>query len=362
MNILESYTTTSPFEKTEECAKFVVDDVTTPFVLHGVTTANQKYTFSFWVMSDTEGVISTCDCEQETSVTWAKFKNTFTATATDLAIAFDMVGTYYIYHPQLELGSVATDWTPSPEDMDQAIADSESAVRQTITEQTTSIISTCEQLILAASEKYVGVDEYRERNAELDLQADEVALKFTGVDEQIASVNDELKSTKTEIYKHFSFSDNGLVISAGENQMSIRIDNDVIVFEKNGIQFGWWDGIDFHTGNIAIEVTERAQFGNFAFVPRSDGSLSFLKVEHNSGFYVSVSGGTMAIYGAYPSLDGTTLDLNDVTSTLVGTVLVIGKENSSTDKTDIITTSDKTMTILELEHDPIQTDNVLTIF
>ena len=50
------------------------------------------------------------------------------------------------------------------------------------------------------------------------------------------------------------------------------------MFKKNGVQFGLWDGENFYTGNIIIGVNERAQFGNFAFVPRSDGSLSFLKV------------------------------------------------------------------------------------
>ena len=61
--------------------------------------------------------------------------------------------------------------------------------------------------------------------------------------------------------------------------MQLRLDNDVVRFFKNGKEFGWWDGVDFHTGNIYVDVYERAQFGNFAFVPRSDGSLSFLKVD-----------------------------------------------------------------------------------
>jgi hypothetical protein len=52
----------------------------------------------------------------------------------------------------------------------------------------------------------------------------------------------------------------------------------MISFKKNGQQFGWWDGTDFHTGNIIVDVDERAQFGDFAFIPRSDGSMSFLKV------------------------------------------------------------------------------------
>ena len=63
-----------------------------------------------------------------------------------------------------------------------------------------------------------------------------------------------------------------------EGTMLLTLENDLIVFKKNGTTFGWWDGVDFHTGNIVVEVNERAQFGRFAFVPRSNGSLSFLKV------------------------------------------------------------------------------------
>ena len=61
--------------------------------------------------------------------------------------------------------------------------------------------------------------------------------------------------------------------------MNLVLDNDLIRFTKNGQQFGWWDGVDFHTGNIVVTVNERAQLGSFAFVPRSNGSLSFLKVD-----------------------------------------------------------------------------------
>ena len=59
--------------------------------------------------------------------------------------------------------------------------------------------------------------------------------------------------------------------------MELSLDNDMVIFKKNGQQFGWWDGVDFHTGNIVIGVTERAQFGSFAFIPRENG-LSFLEV------------------------------------------------------------------------------------
>lgn len=116
-NILESCLTDSPIGKNEECAKFVIDDPTVPFVMQRILTPGQEYTFSFWLMSDADG--SVMDFPSTTS--WQKYTLTFEATQHDLMLNFGVVGTYYIYHPQLEIGAKATDWTPAPEDTDDAL-------------------------------------------------------------------------------------------------------------------------------------------------------------------------------------------------------------------------------------------------
>ncbi len=151
-----------------------------------------------------------------------------------------------------------------------------------------------------------------------------LSIAAESITAQIESATEAFRIAVDNLNKHFSFDANGLTIGAGENSMSLRIDNDLIIFEKNGVQFGWWDGVNFHTGNIMIEVNDRAQFGNFAFVPRSDGSLSFLKVEHKTGFYTINNNGTMVVYGAYPTLDDTTLVISDdMTGELDGTTLIL---------------------------------------
>ena len=82
-----------------------------------------------------------------------------------------------------------------------------------------------------------------------------------------------------ELYKYITFSgENAITIGSSDSAVKLILDNDKILFTKNDIAFGFWDGNDFHTGNIIVDVNERAQFGNFAYVPRSDGSLMFLKV------------------------------------------------------------------------------------
>ena len=148
--------------------------------------------------------------------------------------------------------------------------------------QITAAIQTSESIILAALEEFVKLQNYEEFkqniSTQLEILAGEMNLMFSQVTEQVTNVDGDLQKTIETLTKHFEFGLDGMTIKAGENAMTLSLDNDMILFKKNGQPFGWWDGVDFHTGNIIIEVNERAQFGDFAFVPRSNGSLSFLKV------------------------------------------------------------------------------------
>ena len=153
---------------------------------------------------------------------------------------------------------------------------------QSVELQITEALQSSESIVFSALNQYVETSNFEEFQSiirsQFELLAGEIVLKFEEATSQTVKVDGDLQQTTETLAKFFEFNTDGLTIKAGENTMTLSLDNDVIVFTKNGRQFGWWDGVDFHTGNIVIEVTERAQFGNFAFVPRSNGSLSFLKV------------------------------------------------------------------------------------
>ncbi len=91
-----------------------------------------------------------------------------------------------------------------------------------------------------------------------------------------------------EIRKYISFTKDGIKISSDSTyqpdnpdakHLTLTLDNDAIKFENNGVVIGRWDGSNFYTGDMVVELNQRAQFGNFALVPRSDKSLMFLKVQ-----------------------------------------------------------------------------------
>lgn len=155
------------------------------------------------------------------------------------------------------------------------------AKNMTIT-QSTSIINSCTNILMKALESYVetgNFEEYKETVAtQLEIMAGEIVMNFTTTTEQITDIDGDMQAKFTEMYKYIRFKDGSLILGSSENNITLTVENDLIVFRNNNVPLGWWDGVDFHTGNIVVEVQERAQFGDFAFVPRSDGSLMFLKV------------------------------------------------------------------------------------
>lgn len=226
---------------------------------------------------------------------WQRYSVTFTPIGPDenfVESYLAFYGTYdsgvipHVRKLKLEKGNKATDWSPSPDDTDATVDD----LRKTISEQSANIMADNKKIILDALESYVETSDYDEFTyevrSELNIMSNNISMNFTSTKEQIDDVDGDLQKVSEELQKHFEFTANGLTIKAGENNMKLRIDNNIIAFYKGEIdeaepeknRFGWWDGNYFHTGNIMVKLNERAQFGNFAFIPRSNGSLDFLKV------------------------------------------------------------------------------------
>ena len=165
--------------------------------------------------------------------------------------------------------------------VDETISDTQTAMSQ----QNAETIALCNQAIKDALDTYVKDGDYakfveavQEQMANMEAT---ITKNFKTNSEQTKEVGSDLDNRFQELRKYIRFGDNGIEIGAGENALKLVLDNNVIYFEQNGVQKSWWDGNDFHIGNIKVDVSERAQFGNFAFIPRSDGSLMFLKVTNS---------------------------------------------------------------------------------
>lgn len=142
------------------------------------------------------------------------------------------------------------------------------------------IQQTSESILLEVSQNYTTNDQLVEAVATRMTQLeDQFLFEFETLKATVDENDAEARAKLTEIYNYISFDNGDIKLGGSDSPITLTLEKDLIVFKKNGVQFGWWDGVDFHTGNIVVEVNERAQFGDFAFVPRSNGSLSFLKVK-----------------------------------------------------------------------------------
>lgn len=166
----------------------------------------------------------------------------------------------------------------------EAANDVSNELHQTIVDQNTEITTNYQNAILEALLEYTktgDLEEFKTNVAtELENMSDEIKTNLTTTTEHINSVDADLQE-KYATFKNWidiNMETGVMTLGSSENAITLTIENDMIAFRKSGELFGWWDGYDFHTGNIMVKVNERAQFGNFAFVPRSDGSLMFLHV------------------------------------------------------------------------------------
>ena len=157
---------------------------------------------------------------------------------------------------------------------------------QKLTQQTAAITSliqqTAESIALSVQESFVTKTDDAQFKTELETRlqvlSDQILFNFTTTSEQIIEIDGETSTKFAEIYKYIQMKDGTLTLGSSENNITLSIENDLIVFRRNGLEFGSWDGENFYTGNIIVRVNEKAQFGNFAFIPRSDGSLMFVRV------------------------------------------------------------------------------------
>lgn len=236
MNTLEAYSIESPSGKVEECAGFVIDDIASAFILSNIASVGQEYTFSFWIKSDVETTVIVANNTFNVTNTWVKHILTFVASRKDILIRFKANGTYFIYHPQLEIGNKATDWTPAPEDVDDKI---DASVNDTNT-QLTIIKSMVSDLSIEADAITANVSDMKtsidsvtgqlqstqEELASLKLSSDNMDLYFQNI------VNDGASKVVTET--GFVFDREGMTIDSTDSSTKTQVTPDgMTVYKKD---------------------------------------------------------------------------------------------------------------------------------
>lgn len=91
----------------------------------------------------------------------------------------------------------------------------------------------------------------------------------------INSNDDETNEKLVEISKYIRFVDGNIVLGESGNELTLTIENDKITFSQNEKVVAYFSNNQLYVTNA--EILERLKLGNFAFIPRTNGNLSFKK-------------------------------------------------------------------------------------
>jgi predicted nucleic acid-binding Zn-ribbon protein len=141
---------------------------------------------------------------------------------------------------------------------------------------TTSLIKQAsDSILMSVASNYVDNDSFQ---TELSIVNNSINMKFTETTDRIASVDNTSQNKFAQIYQYINFTGGSIKLGASDSATTLTIDNDAMKFDVNGVTLGEWTPQGLYTGNAIIRLDERLQIGNFAYVPRSDGSVMLLKV------------------------------------------------------------------------------------
>ncbi len=301
MSIVSSCTITNPYGKTDECAQFTIDDLTTAFTFNDIMIVDKDYTFSFWVKSEAEGNVIVGGSSFATSTEWAQYSTTFKAVSTDLYMPFGAVGTYYIYHPQLESGTLATDWTPAPEDVDEDITGASEAASnaQQTADDNAERVSTVEASLQILADSVITrvTDENGDTTVleqagtgwvfsldDLEKSVSEALTTIAALSEDQASVLLAIDALKGSVGEHGELTDY-ITISTYNNQpcielgevggdFKLRITNTEMYFIAGSAILTTITNQKMIAEKI--EVIQELQQGSFVWMLHGDGNLGLL--------------------------------------------------------------------------------------
>lgn len=166
----------------------------------------------------------------------------------------------------------------------QQLADSKtqlSTAIQDVTEQTTSAITqTSTEILTQISEDYFLKDEaeslIQSVNTKFSQTNEEFEFRFNEFYRDIQDVQNGTDAKFQNLSKYIRFVDGNIILGEEGNQLTLRIENDKISFLENGYEIAYWQNRKFYA--VDGEFINSLKLGNFSFIPRANGNLSFKKV------------------------------------------------------------------------------------
>ena len=113
-------------------------------------------------------------------------------------------------------------------------------------------------------------------STEIEQTKNSVEIQFTQFSADIAAVAAGADAEFEEIKKYIRFVDGQILLGEVGNELELQISNDRISFLQDGAEVAYFSNRKLYVTDT--QILHSLQLGNFAFMPRANGNISFKKV------------------------------------------------------------------------------------
>ena len=144
----------------------------------------------------------------------------------------------------------------------------------------TEIANTEESIISTVAEQYYLKSEAEQLATEMSTQiiqtAEDLSIQFDKFNADLKDLAVNTDSELEQIRKYIRFVDGKILLGESGNQLELEISNDRISFMQNKAEVAYFSNNKLYV--VDGEFTNSLRLGNFTYLPRTNGNLSFKKI------------------------------------------------------------------------------------
>lgn len=159
-------------------------------------------------------------------------------------------------------------------------AETAKAVRELEQRNSAAIEQSSEAIMLTVTEGYYTKDEtdslVSQVSTEIEQTAEGINIRFSSLSQDIDDVAAGADAKFERLQSYIQMAGGSITLGEIGNEVTLKIENDRIGIYSNGVNITYWTAQDFVSPKtLLIPVGGRLLLGNFAFIPRTNGSLDF---------------------------------------------------------------------------------------
>ena len=159
--------------------------------------------------------------------------------------------------------------------------DMNTALQETINQNMSSISQNSEEIYQNVSEVYALKEDVEEVvslvETEFSQTKDSFEFKFNEFNKSLEDLSKNADAQYQEINKYIKFVNGSILLGQEGNKLTLKIENNEIGFYYEGTKVAYFSQNKLHV--LDGEFENSLNLGNFAFLPRKNGNLSFKKVK-----------------------------------------------------------------------------------